>query len=79
MEDPDASSYEEEHLYDLYADPYELENLIGAPEYREVADRMKERLLAHIHEVEGKEPTIKNAPERSVPGQRVVWPEEIDQ
>lgn len=79
VEDASSSEYEEAYLYDLYADPYELENLAGAPEYRPVADRMKERLLSYIERVEGFKPEIRNAAERQVPGQRQVWPEEIDE
>jgi arylsulfatase A-like enzyme len=55
---PASDRYEERYLYDLHADPYERENLIGRPEYREVAERLRERLLEAIDKVEGENPDI---------------------
>ena len=43
-----ADQYEEQYLYDLQADPYELNNLIGLESHREVAQIMKERLLRRM-------------------------------
>lgn len=43
-----ADSYTETHLYDLWADPHELTNLVGQARYRAVADDLKERLLRHL-------------------------------
>jgi arylsulfatase A-like enzyme len=77
--DPTADRYQEAYLFDLYADPYELVNLAGAREYREVSDRLKERLRARMAQTGEGDAEIKNAPEREVPGQRQVWPEELDQ
>ncbi len=76
---PAAEEYEEACLYDLYADPYELENLAGGIAFRAVADRLKERLLSRIKTIEGATPTIRDAPERVLPGQRVVMPEEANE
>ena len=77
MEDADSESYTEEYLYDLQADPYELENLIGMESHREVAEVMKERLLRRMVEAEEKEPTIASAPERPTWGQRSVSADEL--
>lgn len=76
--DSKAPRYQEEFLYDLESDPYELENLSGVPAYRPVADRMKERLLARIREVEGESPDIIEAAPRNVDGQRVIRPVDVD-
>jgi arylsulfatase A-like enzyme len=66
-----SNQYEEEYLYDLEADPYELTNLIGLVSHQKVADRMRERLLKYLHEVENAEPEILTAPIRES-GQRIV-------
>lgn len=77
VEDADADTYIETDLYDLEHDPYELRNLAGATAYRAVADRLKERLLRRIREVEGASPRIHNAP--GVPsGQSIVFDHELD-
>jgi arylsulfatase A-like enzyme len=67
-----ASRYTEACLYDLDADPYELENLVGLPAYRSVADRMKERLLARIETIEGMHPELLEATARSEAGARYL-------
>ncbi|WP_256390793.1 sulfatase-like hydrolase/transferase [Natronoarchaeum rubrum] len=56
---PASEIYVERNLYDLRRDPAERVNLAGRPNYREVADQLKETLLEYIREVEGAEPTIK--------------------
>jgi arylsulfatase A-like enzyme len=55
---PDADSHEpdsyvERYLYDLAADPHQQVNLIGRNDHRDVADRLRERLLDRIAAVEG--------------------------
>ena len=76
-ERPDCDKYVEEFLYDMEADPYELNNMIGRESHREVAGVLRERLLRHIERVEGKRPTIQPAP--SIPaGQKHLYPEEIN-
>ena len=45
-----ADLYEEQYLYDLQADPYELNNLVGHESHREVAQVMRERLLRRMEE-----------------------------
>lgn len=43
--EPDAERYVETELYDLAADPYELDNLAGLDSHREVAERLRAELL----------------------------------
>ena len=45
---PAADEYVEEFLYDLDADPYELENLIGLDAYDEVVADLRVRLIAEM-------------------------------
>lgn len=61
-EDAESDHYVERYLYDLAADPYERVNLAGKPEYGDVAERLRERLLARIEAVEGDEPSISPVP-----------------
>ena len=70
-----ADLYEEQYLYDLQADPYELNNLVGLESHREVAQVMKERLLRRTEEAGEARPHIKEAEQRRS-GQRKVSPEE---
>ena len=70
-----ADLYEEQYLYDLQADPYELNNLVGLESHREVAQVMKERLLRRMEEAGEARPHIKEAEQRRS-GQRKVSPEE---
>ena len=73
--DPGSDRYEEQYLYDLQADPYELTNLIGVESHRGVADVMKERLIRRMVEAGESAPEIVDAePRRS--GQRRVTDEE---
>ena len=64
LADPASDTYEEEFLYDLMADPYELNNLLGLKSHQKVADVMRERLLRWIAEVEDVQPEIIQAPVR---------------
>jgi arylsulfatase A-like enzyme len=73
-----ASCYEEQYLYDLKADPYELTNLAGYESHRGVADRLKQRLLARMAEAGEAIPEIRPAAS-TTDGQRRVLPEEINQ
>lgn len=57
-----ADTYEETFLYDLKADPWELDNLVGKVAFRDVADGLLGRLRRRIKEVEGKDATITPAP-----------------
>ena len=58
MDDPASDRYVERYLYDRAADPAERTNLVGRPEYRRVADDLRERLLARIEAVEDARPEI---------------------
>jgi len=60
-EDPFSDRYEEEFLYDLKADPYELNNLLGFDSHQQVSKVLRSRLLEWIEQVEGKTPEIKLA------------------
>ena len=44
LDAPHAEEYEDDFLYDLQADPWELTNLIGMPTFRHVVAEMRERL-----------------------------------
>ncbi|MCG8480866.1 MAG: sulfatase-like hydrolase/transferase [Spirochaetales bacterium] len=79
MHAPKADRYVEEYLYDLAADPYELSNLVGMPSHRSIADRLKERLLKRIHDVEGYRPTIENAAENNDIAQRRIFDGEAEE
>lgn len=69
--DSGSSHYVEEFLYDLRADPWELNNLAGLESHREVADVMKERLIRRMIEAGENAPLVENAP--PIPsGQRSV-------
>lgn len=70
--------FEEDCLFDLMADPYELDNLIGNASYRKVADVMKERLVRRMREAGEPVPEIINAEEKRG-GQRKILEEEIYQ
>lgn len=72
---PGADRYEEQYLYDLQADPYELNNLVGHESHCEVAQVMRERLLRRMEEAGEARPHIEEAPSRRS-GQRKVSPEE---
>ncbi|MEO0453385.1 MAG: sulfatase [Verrucomicrobiota bacterium] len=43
-------------LYDLDADPYELNNLIDHPEYAQVADRLQQALMAQLEKLGDTDP-----------------------
>lgn len=51
-EDSYSTEYTEYQLYDLYSDPYELVNLAGRREYREISEILRERLEKKIKEIE---------------------------
>jgi arylsulfatase A-like enzyme len=47
---PGAETYVDSHLYDDYADPHQLVNLVGRRQFAEVADRLRARLQARMVE-----------------------------
>jgi arylsulfatase A-like enzyme len=72
---PAADRYEEACLYDLMADPDELDNLIGYESHLHVADRLRVRLVRRMAAAGEQVPTITHSPERPS-GQRLIHPEE---
>jgi arylsulfatase A-like enzyme len=60
----DSDCYQEEYLYDLKADPYELNNLIGLQPYKEVAKMLRKRLIHRMVEAGEEAPDIIPAPEK---------------
>lgn len=66
-----ADTYEEEFLYDLQADPYELTNLIGMESHQETARILREKLIRRMVAAGEAEPSIIPAPVRRS-GQRRV-------
>jgi len=63
-EDPDSDHYQEECLYDLQADPYELHNRIGLESHQGVAAILRERLIRRMVLAGESEPTIEIAPSK---------------
>ena len=63
LDDLSSWTFVEDSLYDLRADPYELNNLIGLSSHRHVADVLKERLVRNMRDAGEREPEIENAPE----------------
>ncbi len=53
--------YEEDFLYDLKKDPYELHNLVRDPAYAQVRAQLREELLWEIEHAEGVRPIIGEA------------------
>src|SRR5690625_54602 len=76
VHDSKSDHYIEEFLYDLEADPYELTNLVGLKSHQEVAEKLKERLLNKIEEVEKERPIIESVPLKSS-GARKVTDQEV--
>lgn len=60
--DAGADVYVEQYLYDLDADPYELQNLTGLAAFRPVADDLRERLIARMVAAGESTPAITPAP-----------------
>lgn len=71
-----SERYEEEYLYDLASDPYELTNLIGLDSHHAVAQAMRARLLRRMVAAGEAAPEIVPAPSRKG-GQRRVSPGEV--
>jgi hypothetical protein len=73
--DPGSERYEEEFLYDLQADPYELTNLIGLESHRSVAAKLSRCLIRRITEAGELEPEIIPASPRTDNINRRVFPD----
>jgi arylsulfatase A-like enzyme len=75
-----SARYEEEFLYDLLADPYELTNLVRHESHADVRAHLRERLIARMITAGETAPVIEPAPGDRIPaGQRRVSPAEIHQ
>ena len=57
-QDAGSDRYEEQYLYDLEVDPYELTNLIGRSSHVEVADIMRTRVIRRMVEAGEAAPEI---------------------
>jgi arylsulfatase A-like enzyme len=68
-EEAGSDRYVEAYLYDLLADPYELNNLVGMESHVRVSKVMRERLLRSMAEAGEEEPEIEPAPPRPTAGQ----------
>jgi arylsulfatase A-like enzyme len=75
VNDAGSERYQESALYDLLADPYELNNLIGLESHREVADVMGERLKRRMAEAGEPAPQIVSADPRPSGQKRVTTDE----
>ena len=78
--DPSAAGsdhYVETYLFDLMADPYELDNLIGYRSHTHVAARLRERLISRMIDAGEAPPTIAVSPERDS-GQLHIEPAEAE-
>ena len=73
-----SDHYVEEALYDLEADPYELENLVGIDAFRAIADDLRQRLIARMVAAGEPAPTIEDATVRPG-GQRAATIAEVRQ
>ena len=68
-----ATRYVEQYLYDLQADPYELNNLIAYDAYDDIKAELRKRLLRWMYEVGEDRCEIAPA-ETHASGQRREWP-----
>ncbi|MGP3970665.1 sulfatase-like hydrolase/transferase [Streptomyces sp. 6N223] len=73
--DADAPRYVETELYDLAADPYELDNLAGLDSHRAVADRLRAALLAWMERLGERPAEVLPAPAGRARAQRRSDPE----
>ncbi|WDR01358.1 sulfatase-like hydrolase/transferase [Devosia algicola] len=55
---PNSQRYVETHLYDLVADPYELNNLVSVPDFAPRRAELRARLLDRIDRAEQQRPEI---------------------
>lgn len=76
-EDASSDRYVEAYLYDLLADPYELDNLSGMESHARVSEAMRERLLRRMVEAGEAEPEVESAPRRPTLGQLRVEENDI--
>ena len=58
---PGSDHYVEEYLYDLHADPHELQNLVNVDNYHDVKAELRARLIERMVEAGEAAPTIEAA------------------
>ena len=75
--DSGSDWYVESELYDLEADPYELDNLIGMSSHRQLCDILKEKLLGQMRMAGETEPQIENAHQKECDKRQVFPGEEL--
>jgi arylsulfatase A-like enzyme len=63
-EDSGSENYQEEFLFDLQADPYELHNRIELESHQEVAEILRARLIQRMGAAGEKQPVIEPAPRK---------------
>ncbi len=76
--DANSDHYVEAFLYDLYADPYELSNVVGCESHQAVRDHLRERLVTRMKAAGETVPTITPNPDITKSGQRFVSEAEIE-
>jgi arylsulfatase A-like enzyme len=59
--DPDSEIYVEDYLYDLEADPYERNNLVKEPAYKDIRIKLSELIKKQMVQAGEKEPGIRPA------------------
>lgn len=71
-----SDTYRETHLYDLYADPYELNNLAHHESHAPLRAQFAQRLVAWVERIEGRKVVVEAAEGRVPTGQwRIDDPE----
>ena len=80
LEVPNAEIYEEEFLYDLQADPFELENLNSSKAHDKIRVELRNLLIVKMKQAGENEPTIIPAnSEDEVRGQRRLFKEDLEE
>ena len=72
---PSSNQYTETNLYDLDADPYELNNLIGISTYDEIVTSLRKKIKSKIKKVENITTKITKAKNVNNPGQMGLNPD----
>ena len=72
--DQGSKNYVEQFLYNLDADPYELNNLIGIKEFDTILKVLRKKLIHYITIHEKLKPSIKEAKKINNPGQLGLKP-----